>query len=212
MREMFIRCLRIVGPLRVTKECSHSFAAAPLSVLFATVGSGTVRSPDLWTSLVFLTGTRSSSDDDAYRASSHPRKEIQMADKLEQLKAKYQPKSAARVSAEASARQAQPAVDLVLEIVGADEAVEVSPLLAVTGENKRIDIRLADGGRTTEIDDVVQILVVSLAPEPYGRSRRDDDQMVFVFHIHGRGSNCAASLRTTRSRAARMNVILSPGL
>jgi hypothetical protein len=53
MREMFIRCLRIVGPLRVTKECSHSFAAAPLSVLFATVGSGTVRSPYLGPSLVF---------------------------------------------------------------------------------------------------------------------------------------------------------------
>src|SRR6185437_623936 len=65
---------------------------------------------------------------------------------------------------DAPARQADPHVDLVLEVVGADDPVRGDAALAVAGQDEVLDVLLADRA-DHQVDEVVQVLVIGLAPD-----------------------------------------------
>src|SRR5690606_24186192 len=103
----------------------------------------------------------------------------------DRLTARPEPASGRYGRANSSAGQRDTHVDLVLEIVRADDAVGRHAALAVASQEEAIDIRLADGA-DDRIDNVLEVLVVSRSPRTNRRSGRHDDELVLVLDVEER--------------------------
>src|ERR1700687_4507822 len=81
--------------------------------------------------------------------------------------------------------QTEPAIDLILEEVRADDPVGGQAALRVPNQPERLDVLLADL-LDDEVDDVLQVLVVRRRPRPRRGVWGGDDQAVFVLVVHDR--------------------------
>src|SRR6185503_13115976 len=118
-----------------------------------------------------------------------------------------------RGRADPPARKRDEAVDLVLEIVRADDAPRGEPALAMPDQPERLDVLLAELGHH-RVDDAVEIVIVGFC-NPYAAARRAirarpdrqrgrgrDDEAIFLGVVGGR--EIAALPVTDRSRAMKV--------